>query len=176
VLALGVAGCATARPAATASEGQPPAELRERAAALFDAAAHGDLLRLKTLVDWGRWRTVQARAVCSSDQQAAELLSRLEAEPQPSPRFVDDAVGKVRTELAEVTAGTLPPEPQPGMMNATLAGWRRGPEEGAPPSLARLQSLAADSLEGAAELTYRGARRVTLVFVGGLYVGMVEAR
>lgn len=61
-------------------------------------------------------------------------------------------------------------------MNATLARWRRGPGQGTSPSLARLQTLAAESLEGARELTYDGGRRVTLVFVGNLLVGVVDAR
>ena len=31
-------------------------QLEERAATVCDAAAHNDVLRLKTLVDWNRWR------------------------------------------------------------------------------------------------------------------------
>jgi hypothetical protein len=174
-LALVIAGCATApRPATTPTE--VPAELREQAAALFDAASHGDELRLKTLVDWTRWRTVSGLKECASDAQAAEVLSKIEGEPQPSPRFVDTAVQKVRAELAEVAEGTLPPQAQTAAPNATVAGWRSGPPRGAPPSLARLRALVADSLEGAREVTYTGSRRVTLVFVGVRFVGMVDAK
>jgi hypothetical protein len=169
-----IAGCATApRPATTPTEA--PAELREQAAALFDAAAHGDELRLKTLVDWTRWRTVAGLKECASETQAAEVLSKIEAEPQPSPRFVDTAVQKVRAELAEVAAGTLPPQAQAAAPNATVAGWKSGPTPRTSPSLARLHTLVADSLDGAREVTYAGSRRVTLVFVGSRFVGMVDA-
>lgn len=169
-----VAGCATAPRAA--GDAPPPPELQERAAALFDAAAHGDELRLKTMVDWARWRTVGGLQGAGDEARAAEVLSRLEAEPRPTARFVDGAAAEVRARLAEVAAGTLPPRPRSGLMNATVAAWRRGPSEGASGSLARLQTLVAESLEGAREVTYEGGKRVTLVFVGTLLVGVVDAR
>jgi hypothetical protein len=172
-LALVVAGCATAPRAA--GDAPPPPELQERAAALFDAAAHGDELRLKTMVDWARWRTVGGLQAASDDARAAEVLSRLEAEPRPTAQFVEAAVPGVRARLAEVAAGTLPPRPRTGIMNATVAAWRRGPSEGTPPSLARLQTLVAESLEGAREVTYEGGKRVTLVFVGNQLAGLVDA-
>jgi len=174
VALVAIAGCATApRPA---GEAPPAAELQERAAALFDAAAHGDELRLKTLVDWPRWRTFDGLQRAGSDAQAAEVLSRIEAEPRATATFVDGAVTGVRARLAEVTAGTLPPRLRTGVMNATVAAWRRGPAEGTPPSLARLQTLVAESLAGAREVTYDGSKRVTLVFSGTLLVGVVDAR
>jgi hypothetical protein len=171
-----LAGCAaTGTPAAKpVAAAQDP--LQERAAELFDAATHGDELRLKTLVDWARWRTVDGLVRSDGEARAAEVLSRMEAEPAPTARFVDDAVRDVRARLAEVAAGTLPPRPRSGVMNATLAAWRRGPAAGAPPSLARLQTLAAEALDGGREVTYDGARRVTLVFVGSMLAGVLEAR
>lgn len=171
-------GCAAARPQpATVGQGRETHDaLQEQAATLFDAAAHGDELRLKGLVDWTRWRTFAGLGRCSDDAQAAELLSRIEAEPQPSSRFVDAAAHDVRGRLAAVTGGPMPPRPRPGVMNATLAALRGGPPAGAGPSLARLRTLVAESLDGAREVTYDGARRVTLVFVSGLLVGLLDAR
>jgi hypothetical protein len=172
-----VAGCATAAAPRAATVELSPA-LRERVAALFDAATHGDEPRLKTMVDWTRWRTVAGLARCDGDAAAAQLLSRIEAEPAPSPSFVDGAVHEVRARLADVASGPMPPQPRTGVMNATLAGWRRPPPpgDGTPPSLARLRTLVAESLEGTDDVTYEGARRVTLVFAGNLLVGVVDAR
>ena len=172
-LTLFVAGCATTSPAG--GGGAPPPELQERAASLFDAATHGDELRLKTMVDWGRWRML-AGLDGAGEREAAELLSRIEVEPTPSARFVDGAVKSVRGKLADVAAGTLPPQARTHYMNATLAGWRREPTPGTPPSLARLQTLVADSLADAREVTYEGQRRVTLVFVGNRLAGVLDAR
>jgi len=169
-------GCATTAPRGTAAAPGAPDPLHERAAALFDAAAHGDELQLKTMVDWARWRTLAGLQHSGGDAQAAEVLSRIEAEPTPGARFVDDAAREACAQLAAVTVGTLPPRPRPGVMNATLAAWRRGPTEGTPPSLARLQTLAAESLESAREVTFDGARRVTLVFVGNMLAAVLEAR
>ncbi len=176
VMALGcvAAGCATSRPPAAAAPA--PAGLQERAAALFDAAAHGDELRLKTLVDWSRFRTIDGVLHSDSDDAAAALLSRIEAEPAPSARFVDVAARDLHARLAAVAEGPMPPRPVAGVMNARLAALEHGAPDGAPPSLARLHALAADSLDGARELTYEGARRVTLVFVADMLVGVLDAR
>ena len=170
-------GCAARQKAsaATAAVGARDA-LQERAAALFDAAVHGDELRLRTLVDWARWRTFDGLAHSRGNEDAAAVLSRLEAEPQPSAAFVDGAAHALRTRLAEVAAGPTPPQACAGVMNAELAAWRRGPAAGAPPSLARLQALVADALDGAREVTMQGSRRVTLVFGGDLLIGVLEAR
>ena len=78
--------------------------------------------------------------------------------------------------MRPVADGPMPPRLQPGMMNARLAGYKRGPAQGAPPALARLQTLVAEALGGAREVTYEGARRVTLVFVGDRLAGVLEAR
>jgi hypothetical protein len=174
--ALGLSGCATT--ATPAPRAAPSPALQERAATLFDAATHGDEPRLKTMVDWTRWRTVAGLRRCRSDADAAEVLSRIEAEPEPSAGFVDGAAHEVRARLAEVASGSMPPRPRSGVMNATLAGWRRPPPpgDGTPPSLARLRTLVAESLEGTEDVTYEGARRVTLVFAGNLLVGVVDAR
>jgi hypothetical protein len=174
---VAAASCATAPAPATPSPTAPrPVELQERAAALFDAAAHGDELRLKTLVDWTRWRLVEGLAEAADDAAAAQLLSRVEAEPQPSAATMDAAARALVARLARAGAGPMPPRAQPGTMNATLARWRRGPSADAAPSLARLQTLVAEALDEAREVTYEGARRVTLVFVGDRLVGIVEAR
>ncbi len=171
------AGCAGApRPAPKAAEAPP--ELVERAAVVFDAAAHNDVLRLKTLVDWNRWRLVDGlKGVDKGDDAAAErVLSQVEAHPEPSSALVEAGARQIRALLGPVAEGPMPPRLQPGMMNATLAGWKRGPDAGASPALARLRTLVAEALDGAREVTYEGARRVTLVFVGDRLAGVLEAR
>lgn len=171
-----VAGCAARQRPTTPAAGQGVREpLQERAAALFDAAVHGDELKLRALVDWARWRAFDGLARARGDGDAAEVLSRLEAEPQPSPELVGRAAHQLRELLAAVAAGPTPPQPCAGLMNARLAAWRRGPAPGAPPSLKRLEALVADSLDGAREVTLQGSRRVTLVFAGELLVGVLDA-
>jgi hypothetical protein len=176
--ALLLAGCATAPGSRGATEtAATVAALQERAAALFDAATHGDEPRLKAMVDWTRWRTIAGLRRCQSDADAAAVLSRIEAEPEPSAGFVDGAVHEVRARLAEVASGSMPPRARTGVMNATLAGWRRPPRADARlRSLTRLRTLVAESLEGTADVTYDGGRRVTLVFAGNLLAGVVDAQ
>jgi hypothetical protein len=167
-------GCASApRPVTTAA---PPSELAERAATVFDAAAHDDVLRLKTLVDWNRWRLFDGLKSARDDAAAERVLSQVEAHPEPSSALVEAGARQIKELLGPVADGPMPPRLQPGMMNATLAGWKRGPRAGAPPALARLQTLVAEALDGAREVTYEGARRVTLVFVGDRLAGVLEAR
>lgn len=171
-----VASCAASNAATAPTRARTAREpLQEKAAALFDAAVHGDALRLKTLVDWSRWRTFAGLQQSTTDDAAAAVLSRVETEPQPSAKLVDDGAKQLMATLAAVASGPLPPQPCAGVMNATLAAWRRGAPAGAPPSLARLRALVADSLEDAREVTYEGTRRVTLVFVGELLVGVLAA-
>lgn len=173
-----LAGCATSAPApapTVAAAGAPSAALQERAAALFDAAAHGDELRLKAMVDWTRWRTVDGGARVTSDGEAAALLSRIEAEPEPTAAFVDGAVHVVRERLARTASGPTPPKLRAGALNAAVAAMRRRPEPGTPPSLARLRTLAAESLDGTVELTYDGGAHETLLFAGNLLAGIVDA-
>jgi len=171
---LGLCGCATTQTQAPAPTVAP--ELRERAAALFDAAAHGDVLRIKMLVDWSRWRLVDGLEHAGSDEGAARVLSQLEAQPAPSAALIDRAAQQLKTQLVALTGGPTPPELLGGTMNATLASWRRGPGEGTPPALARLETLVSEALDGAREVTYAGGRRVTLVFVGDRLAGVVEAQ
>jgi hypothetical protein len=176
-LALGLAavGCATTPPPPAASPPTVAPELRERAAALFEAAGHHDVLRLKTLVDWSRFRLVEGLAHAGSDEAAAVVLSRLEAEPEPSARLVEAGARALEGLLAPITTGPTPPQLQAGTMNATLAAWRRGPQPGAPAALARLTTLVSEALDGAREVTYAGSRRVTFVFVGDRLAGVLEA-
>ncbi len=172
-------GCAAAKPApsATAATASAPAHdpMAERGATLFDAAVHGDRLRLKTLVDWNRWRSFEAWAGARSESDARQALSQLEAQPQPGEAYVDAAVDRLQARLAQAASGPLPPREAPGASNASLAQLRAGPAPGTSPSLARLTTLVAESLADAHEVTFDGARRVTLVFVDGELAALLEA-
>jgi hypothetical protein len=179
VAVVALVGCAGAPPppAATATQAPPAAHdpLAERGAALFDAAVHGDRLRLKTLVDWTRWRSFEAWAGARSESDARQALSQLEAQPQPGDAYVDAAVERLQARLAQAASGPLPPREAPGAHNAALAKLRAGPPAGSSPSLARLTTLVAESLSDAHAVTFDGAGRVTLVFVDGELAALLEA-
>jgi hypothetical protein len=170
------AGCATSKPA-TATTGAHHVSRQEQAAALFDAATHKDKLRLKLLVDWPRYRLAWAWARAAADHaEATTGLSQIEAEPSPSEAFVEMAAGELEARLAEVASGPQPPHAEAGVANARLAELKRGAPETKYPALPRLWELAAEALAGADEVTYAGAKRVTLLFVGDRLAGVLDAR
>ncbi len=173
-------GCAgrTRAPATTANAAKGGATARqEQAATLFDAAAHGDKLRLKLLVDWSRYRLTWAWARALADHaEATTGLSQVEAEPSPSEAYVEMAVGELQTKLAAVAAGTQPPQIEAGVANARLAQLRGEPPLSRYPALPRLWTLTQDALAGADEVTYRGTGSVTLLFVGDRLAGVLDAR
>jgi hypothetical protein len=178
VLMVVAAGCASTTPATKSSSSNPKASRQEQAAALFDAATHRDKLRLKLLVDWSRYRLTWAWARATADHaEATTGLSQVEAEPSPSEAFVEMAAGELQQRLAEVAAGTQPPHAESGVANAQLAELRQG---AAPmskyPALPRLWELTRDALDGADEVTFSGAKRVTLLFVGDRLAGVLDAR
>lgn len=169
------AGCATTKPTPVAPA--PHAARQEQAAELFDAATHGDTLRLKLLVDWQRYRLAWAWARAATDHaEATTGLSQIEAEPSPSEAYVNMAVGELQTRLAAVAAGPQPPHAEPGVANARLAELKNGAPQTKYPALPRLWQLAAEALDGADEVTYAGAGRVTLLFVGDRLAGVLDAR
>ncbi|MGZ3408332.1 MAG: hypothetical protein ACXVAN_17905 [Polyangia bacterium] len=173
-----VAGCATGGGRAASSTHAAKASRQEQAAALFDAATHRDKLRLKLLVDWSRYRLTWAWARATADHaEATTGLSQVEAEPSPSEAYVEMAAGELQQKLAAVAAGTQPPHAEPGVANAQLAELRRGtPPMSKYPALPRLWELTRDALDGADEITFSGAQRVTLLFVGERLAGVLDAR
>jgi hypothetical protein len=173
-----VASCATSKPVAKTPAGTSHAASRqEEAATLFDAAAHGDRLRLKLLVDWSRYRLTWAWARALADHaEATTGLSQVEAEPSPSEAYVEMAVGELQAKLAAVAAGTQPPQIEAGVANVRLAQLRGAPPLSKYPALPRLWTLTQDALVGADEITYRGTGSVTLLFVGDRLAGVLDAR
>ncbi|MGZ3427624.1 MAG: hypothetical protein ACXVCV_13290, partial [Polyangia bacterium] len=173
-----VAGCATGGGRAAAATHAAKASRPEQAAALFDAATHRDKLRLKLLVDWSRDRLTWAWARATADHaEATTGLSQVEAEPSPSEAYVEMAAGELQQKLAAVAAGTQPPHAEAGVANAQLAELRRGaPPMSKYPALPRLWELTRDALDGADEITFSGAQRVTLLFVGERLAGVLDAR
>ncbi len=151
--------------------------LQEQAAAIFDAAVHDDKARLKLAVDWSRYRTLAAwlRAHADHEQSTGEL-SLLEAEPDASESYVNHAVGELQAQLADAAKGPTPPQPRPGVTNALFGELKRGAPQTKYPALPRLWELTTDAIGSADEVTYEGARRVTLLFIGDRLVGVLEAR
>ena len=182
VLALAVAagcaaGCASrTRAPASAAPHSGAGSRQEQAAVLFDAASHGDKLRLKLLVDWSRYRLTWAWARAIADHaEATTGLSQVEAEPSPSEAYEDMAVGELQARLAKVASGPQPPHLEPGVANAQLAALRGQPPLSKYPALPRLWMLTQDALVGADEVTFRGVGQVTLLFVGDRLAGVLDA-
>jgi hypothetical protein len=173
-----VAGCATGgggRAASSATKAK--GSRQEQAAALFDAATHRDKLRLKLLVDWPRYRLAWAWARAAADHaEATTGLSQIEAESSPSEAYVEMAAGELEARLSAVAAGPQPPHAEAGVANAQLAELKRGAPQTKYPALPRLWELAAEALAGADEITFAGAKRVTLLFVGDRLAGVLDAR
>jgi hypothetical protein len=173
-----VAGCAASKPktvAATSTSAH--ASRQEQAAVLFDAASHGDKLRLKLLVDWSRYRLTWAWARAVVDHaEATTGLSQVEAEPSPSAAYMDMAVGELQSKLAAVASGPQPPQAEPGVANALLSELRGQPPLSKYPALPRLWTLTQDALDGADEITFKGVGSVTLLFVGDRLAGVLDAR
>ncbi len=179
VLVAWAVGCAAAKPRPVAAETttQHPVPRQEQAAALFEAALHHDKLQLKLLVDWPRYRLAWAWARSVADHaEATTGLSQVEAEPSPSEAYVDMAVGELQARLAAVASGPEPPQAEPGVANALLAELRHGPPLTKYPALPRLWQLTAEALAGADEVTFAGAERITLLFVGDRLAGVLDAR
>jgi hypothetical protein len=177
LLVLG-GGCASSHAHAAARAAAPSAapSLQERAAALFDAASHGDRLRLKLLVDWTRYRLTTAWAHARADHATASAaLSQLEAEPEPSDAYVDGAVTELQARLGAVAAGPMPPRAQPEATNPLLAELRAGAPPSRFPGLPQLWGLTSEALAGAREVTYAGTGRVTLLFAGDRLAGVLDA-
>jgi hypothetical protein len=151
--------------------------LQEQAAAIFDAAVHNDQPRLKLAVDWSRYRTLQAwlRAHASHEASTGEV-SLLEAEPDASESYINHAVGELQQQLADVAKGPTPPQPRPGVANALFGELKRGVPQTKYPALPRLWELTSDAIGSADEVTYEGARAVTLLFIADRLVGVLEAR
>jgi hypothetical protein len=171
-----VAGCATTSKPASGTAATKVSR-QEQVASLFDAATHRDKLRLKLMVDWPRYRLTWAWSRAASDHaESTTGLSQIEAEPSPSEAWVDMAVGELQARLAAVAEGPQPPQAQPGVANARLAELKRGAPETKYPALPRLWELTAEALDGADEVTYAGAKRVTFVFVGDRLAGVLDAR
>ena len=151
--------------------------LQEEAAAIFDAAVHDDKARLKLAVDWSRYRTLAAwlRAHADHEQSTGEL-SLLESEPDASESYVNHAVGELQAQLADAAKGPTPPQPRPGVANALFGELKRGAPQTKYPALPRLWELTTEAVGSADEVTYEGARRLTLLFNGDRLVGVLEAR
>ena len=178
-VALVVVGCAH-QPAppttpATTTGNAPSAELVERGAALFDAAMHDDRQRLKGLVDWSRYRMFVAWHSSPDEASAARAIADMEAEPQPSDRFVDGEVEKLASLLKAVASGTLPPRPLPVTDNAELRALRAGPQGTMSPSRARLTTYATEALQAGRDISYEGVGRITLLFMAGQLVALFVA-
>ena len=172
-------GCASSGKhavATTAAASAAPSR-QEQVATLFDAATHRDKRRLQLLVDWPRYRLAWAWARAAADHaEATTGLSQVEAEPEPSEAWIEMAVGELQARLAGVAAGPEPPQAQPGVANALFAELKRGAPLTKYPALPRLWELTAEALAGADEVTYAGATRVTLLFVGDRLAGVLDAR
>ena len=134
-------------------------------------------LRLKLLVDWQRYRLTWAWARALADHaEATTGLSQVEAEPSPSEAYVEMAAGRARSR-----GSRLSPPGRSRRMRSRVWPTRGWPScAGVPPptkypALPRLWELTAEALAGADEVTYAGASRLTLLFVGERLAGVVEA-
>jgi hypothetical protein len=167
LLGLLIAGCAhdkpTPAPVTTASAPDP---LQERGAALFDAAMHDDRARLKTLVDWQRYRVVVAAFKSRDEMAAARALAEIDSDPQPTEQYVEGQVVLVANHLSTFASGTLPPQISQIMDYAAEGNWP-APER-LSPSRARLVRLAIAALFGAREVIYDNA--IALDFIKGQLV------
>jgi hypothetical protein len=174
---LCASGCATQRASSPAAGAHAKVSRQEQVAALFEAATHHDKTRLTLLVDWTRYRLTWVWARAAADHaEATTGLSQVEADPTPPETFVDMAANDLMRKLTAVADGPQPPHAEPGVANAQLALLRSGPPQTKYPALPRLWELTKDALDGADEVTYAGAKRVTLVFVGDRLAGVLDAR
>jgi hypothetical protein len=188
LLFAGAGGCAASTAAKKGANGTTPAaktaaarspgkRLQEQAAAVFDVAVHDDKPRLKLMVDWARYRMLAAWLRAHADHEASTgELSLLEAEPDASESYVNHAVGELQAQLADAAKGPTPPQLEPGVSNALFGELKRGAPQTKYPALPRLWELTADAIGGADEVTYAGARRLTLLFIADRLVGVLEAR
>jgi len=176
---VAVAGCASQRASSSGATAGARAKVsrQEQAAALFEAATHGDKARLTLLVDWTRYRLTWAWSRAVADHaEATTGLSQVEAEPTPSQAYVEMAANDLMQKLSAVASGPQPPRAEPGVANARLGELRGGAPLTKYPALPRLWELTRDALDGADEVTYAGASRITLVFVGDRLAGVLDAR
>jgi hypothetical protein len=178
VLALAIAGCAAApAPKSATPATEKSAALQERAAELFDAAMHHDRLRMRALVDWDRYRSIDLSFRDEDETVAARALAELEAEPHPSSHYVDVTLAEIERKLQRVASGPMPPRPKGDVVQM----FHREQRPNMTPSARRLVTFAAQALEGHRDIYYQGSGAGTgtgydaiLVFVAGQLVAVAD--
>ncbi len=137
----------------------------------------------RTRIDWPRWRLMQLmQGTAGVDTATREQLLQRGFVELGKGNFGVDAEERAVRGLRSLVEILLPRGWRfvDGYDNPMLAALRGGPVAGAPPTkypaLPRLWELTQDALAGADEVTYAGAKRVTLLFVGDRLAGVLDAR
>lgn len=177
VAAVTLGGCA-ATPTKSASPEQPSAiepALLERGAQLFNAAAHDDRLQLRAMIDWPRYRVIDAALKSHNEAAAAQALATLETEPQPSDAYIDGAVTELGNRLKSAASGSAPPRAM-GELHDGLRAMMQKMMRSTSPARARLATMAAEALDGERGVVFRGVGDLNLVFVRDQLVAILDAR
>ena len=142
----------------------------------------GDLAALRALVDWPRFRLMQLmQGTAGADPVAREQLLARGFVELARGRFDADAEERALRSLRSLVEILLPRGWRlvDGFDSPMLAGLRGGPVAGAPPNLTRYLSLLKEIADAAKAVTIaarhddEGAKLMTLLFVGGRYVGFL---
>jgi len=165
-----LAGCATTR--VTNESPSPPqvtsSEQARLLTTLFTAAAKEDSSRLESLVDWARYRRVQTWDMTRMEPVMCFIVvGQLETDPTPPAGWHEMSVADLRKRLGFVAPGGVPPTAEPSHILDELHRAERG--------CPRAVDLAAEVLQGAQEVTYRGrdGSTLTLLLVGNQLAGLI---
>lgn len=169
-----LAGCATTR--VTSESPSPPqvapSEQERLITTLFNAAAHEDWSRLKSLIDWGRYRRVQTWDMTRMEPVVCfivvpQLLEDIKSTPAAG--RLELSLADLRRRLGFVAPGGVPPTAEPSHILDELHQVRS--EQTCPTAV----DLAAEVLQGAQEVTYRGrdGSTLTLLLVGNQLAGLI---
>jgi hypothetical protein len=168
-----LAGCATTR----VTNGSPPPQVTSPEQArllttLFAAAGDADPSRLKSLVDWTRYRRVQTWDIVRMVPvmcfiSVPQLLEDIKSGPRAG--WLEMSVADARTRLGFVAPAGVPPTPEPSHILDELHQVRS--EQTCPTAV----DSAAEVLQGAQEVTYRGrdGSTLTLLLVGNQLAGLI---
>jgi hypothetical protein len=168
LLFLLLAGCATTR---MANESPSPphvtsSEQERLLTTLFDAAAHKDWSRLKSLVDWSRYQRVQTWDMA---RMGLAFLFVGQLGEEPTAAWFDIALADLCKRLGYVAPGGVQPTAEPSHILDELHHVQSDP------SYARAVDKTREVLEGAQEVTYRGrdGSTLTLLLVGNRLAGLI---
>jgi hypothetical protein len=168
-----LAGCATTRVTKESppSQGTSP-EQAQLLTTLFTEAANADSPRLESLVDWARFRRVQTWDMVRMEPALCfilvpQLLEDIKSGPRAGWREM--SIADVRRRLGFVAPGGVPPTAEPSHILDELHQDRS--EQTCPTAT----DSAAEVLQGAHEVTYRGqdGSTLTMLLVGNRLAGLI---